>query len=78
MPVCDVLCSYLVLMSNVRSLLIRVPVHYALYSLPDGFKRRRRGNTVNADLNRDYPDQFRHPGMPDNFERRQPEVGSDT
>jgi murein tripeptide amidase MpaA len=31
---------------------------------PDGFARRRRGNVNNADLNRDFPDQFKNPGMP--------------
>ena len=43
---------------------------------PDGFALRRRGNHANRDLNRDFPDQFRNPGMPDEFDRRQPETAA--
>ena len=34
---------------------------------PDGFAAKRRANANGRDLNRDFPDQFDHPGMPDDF-----------
>lgn len=43
---------------------------------PDGFAAKRRANANGRDLNRDFPDQFDHPGMPDDFPSRQPETAA--
>ena len=43
---------------------------------PDGFSARRRNNANSVDLNRDFPDQFNEPGMPDRFDARQPETAA--
>ena len=43
---------------------------------PDGFAAKSRANANGRDLNRDFPDQFDHPGMPDDFPSRQPETAA--
>lgn len=43
---------------------------------PDGFKNKRRNNGNSKDLNRDFPDQFNDPSLPDGFDERQPETAA--
>lgn len=43
---------------------------------PDGFSAKRRNNAASVDLNRDFPDQFNEPGLPDRFDARQPETAA--
>ena len=52
-------------LASARSLARSARLFLAPTINPDGFAMKKRGNARGKDLNRDFPDQFDHPGMPD-------------